>query len=563
MQINLNDLEFKDGRYVYTFTPNQDMESIDLQSDCFGDLLIDHMQVERNPDATYFVPPEVYEGKRGGIFKYLDNIKLELTDTSNSELWAKIRISAQGMLNEYHNGPFSSALSQQSDRITKFLEDKESIARQVLTAKGFQSFVIDKDKKVNSEIIQLKDLINSKVSVGGLETIFQQSGDTIWQAIQDKLDGNKIIASINMTKGVTKISNDLIQLDGDTVMNNAFARKLLVDTLEANDVTAFVGKYANLIAQNLDVNNLSGNLAKLGQAIFDGRNSRVRIDPTGMQVMANDGNYSTKFNQNGIDIWRTGTHVGSVKSLDAVDTTGPYVGMKSMSLTTQPDSYLSLSYYSLGDNTHYRALSLGGDGRLRVWSPFNIEDSNRGWKMISTSWPKFGSSSRQSGTAFKDTYTNRYFGISDDGDFWMPMTDGYYTSASNIIDKIRNLQSDVSYIKSELKYISNQSKNWSGGGYTPSPEPSKPTPPKTNPTYDSNIQVGDRVKLKSSATYYYNNDDQAVRIPTYSNSGQPIKDATFTVARIRPWSHQVNGYYELYIGQWQIAWARKDDVYKV
>lgn len=384
MQLNLKDLDFKDGKYVYTFKPDKDFDSIDLLSDCFGDLAINHLQVEKNPDVTYFVPPEVYEGNLGGIFKDLDYLKTELKDKENSNLWAQIRISAQGMLKEYHDTEFKSALAQTAKQLTAQLEDGESLARRILTAQGFQSYMTDKDKQVNSAIIQLKDLINSKVSADGLETVFQQSGDTIWQAIQDKLDGNKIIASINMTKGVTKISNDLIQLDGNTVMDNAFAKKLLVDTLKANDVTAFVGKYSNLIAQNLDVNNLSGNLAKLGQAIFDGKNSRVRIDPTGMQVMTTSGDYSTKFGDNGIEIWRSGSHTGSVHSLDADESTGYYQGRKSMSFTTQPESYLSFEYYPFGDNRPRRAWALGGDGRMRLHVPFYAGDTNYGYSITNS-----------------------------------------------------------------------------------------------------------------------------------------------------------------------------------
>lgn len=352
-----------------------------------------------------------------------------------------------------------------------------------------------------------------------------------------------VLAEINQTDGLTKIKNKLIKLDGDVSMTNAFAKKLLVDNLQANDVKAFTMKFANAIGNNLDINSLSGNLAKLGQAIFDGRNSRVRIDPTGMQIMRTDGNYSTKFNDNGIEIWRSGTHVGSVHSLDAIDTSGPYVGMKSMSLTTQPDSYLSLSYYSWGSKTFNRALSLGGDGRLRLHAPFYYESTNSGFRLSEGSIDNIDTSS------WRDTASGGGIMVSRDKDVWLSLSNGYWISITDIRNRLIALEDRV-------KSLSNSSSGWSGGGYTP---PVTPTP-TTPPSYRTDISIGDSVKIKSGVTYYYDQDDRAVRIPTYSNSGKPIKNGTFTVRAIK---NGYRGYYKLALEGWDIAWAGKDDVYKV
>lgn len=617
MKINLNDLDFVDGKYSYTFTPSEDLPSIQLESDCLGDLKLNHIQVENNSTATEFVVPMVYDEPLSGVFKDIKELRLEMTDVDNSNLWSSIRLNSEQMLMQYHENEFKTALNQTAKDLTAMLEDKENLARLVMTAQRFNNLMVSRDGKIksqldqlasgfnrtvkdyqsetetrmaqlsngfnqtvnnyknvtNSQITQLSDLINQKVSQSDVETIIGHSGDNIWLQIKDKVQstasgskmtGDEIVTAINLATGYAKIQSDKIILDGDTYITNAFAKNLLTNKLTANDVSAFSATFNKVIASNLDVNNLTGNFAQFIQAIFNGKYSKVKIDGSGMQVLGNDGTYSTAFGDNGINIYRSGEHTGSIKSLNATDTTGPYVGMKSMSLTAQPDSYLSLSYYSLGDEAYYRGLSLAGDGRLRVWRPFNIKDSNRGWELSIINWPTFRSSEKQKGTSFTDLYTGKHIGISDDGDFWMPLNDGFYTSSTNIYNKIERLQSDVEYLKSELKNISDKSSNWSGGGYTPSPEPWTPAPtPKPKPTYDTNISTGDRVKLKSSVTYYYDNDDRAVRIPNYSNSGQPIKNGTFTVARIRPWSHQVNGYYELYIGQWQIAWAGKNDVYKV
>ena len=117
MKINLNDLSFKDGKYTYTFTPEKDMQLIELESDCYGDLAINHLQVERNPDATYFVPPEVYEGNLSGIFKNLKEINAEMTDEENSDLWSRIRVNVGGMMREYHHDHISTEIVETANGI--------------------------------------------------------------------------------------------------------------------------------------------------------------------------------------------------------------------------------------------------------------------------------------------------------------------------------------------------------------------------------------------------------------------------------------------------------------
>lgn len=455
MQINLKDLDFKDGKYVYTFKPDKDFDSIDLLSDCFGDLAISHLQVEKNPDATYFVPPEVYEGNLGGIFKDLGELKMELKDKDNSDLWGQIRITAQGMLKEYHDTEFKSALAQTAKQLTAQLEDGESLARRILTAQGFQSYMTDKDKQVSSEITQIKDLIGQRVTKKEVEGIIGNSGDSIWLQVKDKvkatadgskMSGDEILAEINMTNGLTKIKNKLIHLDGDTVMTNAFAKNLLVENLQVNDVKAFTGKFANIIANNLDINNLSGNLAKLGQAIFDGRNSRVRIDPTGMQVMTTSGSYSTKFNDNGIQIWRSGVHVGSIVSADFTGYSADLAGMKSISLAAERNGYLSLSYKDSTSDRYIQMISINArTGRLNFGAPIYTSNSDSCMKFVSTDFPGPGGG-RQKGVGLVgkvDGGSTREFGISADGDFWMPMSNGYIINASDIYERLVKLERKV------------------------------------------------------------------------------------------------------------------------
>ncbi|WP_028125711.1 gp58-like family protein, partial [Eremococcus coleocola] len=104
----LLEAQIKDGRFYVTHTFDKDTDHIALLSDCLGNTDFKKIQVEKNPDMTYWVPPEVYEGNISGIFKDLKEINLEMTDTENSKLWSKIKLNALGMLEEYHNETLSA-----------------------------------------------------------------------------------------------------------------------------------------------------------------------------------------------------------------------------------------------------------------------------------------------------------------------------------------------------------------------------------------------------------------------------------------------------------------------
>lgn len=503
MKINLNDLDFIDGKYSYTFTPSEDLPSIQLESDCLGDLKLNHIQVENNSTATDFVAPMVYDEPLSGVFKDIKELRLEMTDVDNSNLWSMIRLNSEQMLMQYHENEFKTALNQTARYLTALLEDKDNLARLVMTAERFNNLMTSRDGKIksqfdqlsdtfstrienleddtnsqfiqlsrgfkttvddlreerstalkqlssgfeatvsdyqsdteakiiqlsngidqtikdyqsetetrisqlssgfnqtvrnykngtDSQITQLSNLINQKVSAGQVETIIGQSGDKIWLQIKDKVQtttsgskmtGDEIITAINLATGYAKVKSDKIILDGNTYMTNAFAKNLLTNKLTANDVSAFSATFNKVIASNLNINYLTGNYAQLIQAMFNGKNSKVKIDGGGMQVLRNDGSYSTAFTDNGIDIFRGADKVGAIQSIDAPDIDGYFKGRKSISITAQPESYLSLDYAML-DGTTDSALTLGGDGRMRVHSPFYAGDTNNGFEInIST-----------------------------------------------------------------------------------------------------------------------------------------------------------------------------------
>lgn len=249
------------------------------------------------------------------------------------------------------------------EAIVKYQQDPEyEIDRVYVTNKGSEpiNFRYASVYKVNegtySQISQVKNMIEL--------AFFGSAGDQISRLAVGEL-------------GIY-LNGALIDLDGNAKFNDVFAQNVWARGITASNVTAMSAQFGHAIINNLDVNSATVNKASFIEALFNGVRSRVRIHSGGMDVMRNNGTYSSRFHDNGIDIYRDADWVGSVRSLNAVDTTGFYAGKKSMSLSTRPNAYLSLSYWSPQDDTYYRALGLGGDGRLRVHSPLYAGNTDYG-----------------------------------------------------------------------------------------------------------------------------------------------------------------------------------------
>lgn len=419
--------------YHYTFKPTSPNQPIKINHlGCIGDTEIKNILLEKGTKPTHFVKPERTEYPLSGVFKDLRGLKIELKD-ENSDLWGRITANAKGLLTEYHEKEFKSALSQTAEQLTAQLEDGETLARRVMRANVYQSEIKSKDKaiesrftqlqegfntkvtnlenntsseiaqlatginqrvrnlenKTSSDYTQLSGLIQQKVTRQDVEAIIGNSGDAIYLTIKDKIPDSKmtgyeIKTAINATRDGIRLKGDLISIDGNTNISRGVIKDAHIGTVSATKITTGTFNAAKASIINLDINTLTGNFATFIRALFNGKNSKVQIDSTGMKVLRTNGSYSTAFNDNGIDILRDGVHVGSVRSLNPQETTGFFAKRKSMSLVTQQDSYLSLAYYSLQNNTYYRALSLGGDGRLRLHSPFYAGETNYGYAITNS-----------------------------------------------------------------------------------------------------------------------------------------------------------------------------------
>ncbi|MCL6222223.1 gp58-like family protein [Streptococcus dysgalactiae subsp. equisimilis] len=143
-----------DGRMHYTFTAKDDNQTVRLASKCLGTAHFNQVMIERGDKATGYVAPVVVEGDGNptGIFKDLKEISLELTDTANSQLWSKIKLTTNGMLREYHRDNIATEIVESADGIATRISEEtgQKLALINDTIDGIRREYQDADRQLSS-----------------------------------------------------------------------------------------------------------------------------------------------------------------------------------------------------------------------------------------------------------------------------------------------------------------------------------------------------------------------------------------------------------------------------
>ncbi|WDS50821.1 hypothetical protein BV0002_039 [Streptococcus phage BV-0002] len=196
--------------------------------------------IERGDKATDYVAPVVVEGsgESTGVFKSLEemlsglqSINLELTDTKNSNLWSKIKLTTNGMLREYHRDHIKTETVESADGIAKRIADDtgQKLALINETIKGIKREYQDADGQLSESyqagIDGLKtQLANDKI---GLQAEIKLSAQSLSQKYDDEL--RKLYAKITTTSsGTTEAyENKLEGLRAEFTRNNQGMRTVL------------------------------------------------------------------------------------------------------------------------------------------------------------------------------------------------------------------------------------------------------------------------------------------------------------------------------------------------
>ncbi|MGT2769320.1 gp58-like family protein, partial [Streptococcus ictaluri] len=209
------------GRVHYTFTASQDNQTVRLASNCLGTAHFNQLMIERGDKATGYVAPVVVEGsgESTGVFKSLEemlsglqSINLELTDTENSDLWSKIKLTTNGMLREYHRDNITTEIVEKADGIaTRITDDTgQKLALINETIKGIKREYQDADRRLSASYqagieglkatirddkLGLQAEIKASASgivrqfenqITGLQSSVAQTSDKIAQEIRDR-----------------------------------------------------------------------------------------------------------------------------------------------------------------------------------------------------------------------------------------------------------------------------------------------------------------------------------------------------------------------------------------
>ncbi|HIG0464475.1 TPA: gp58-like family protein [Streptococcus pyogenes] len=204
----------KDGRVHYTFTASQDNQTVRLASNCLGTAHFNQLMIERGDKATGYVAPVVVEGsgESTGLFKNLEGalsqlkeLNLELTDTVNSQLWAKIKLTTNGMLREYHRDNITTEIVESANGIaTRISEDTDKkLALINETVSGIRRDYQDADRQLSSTyqagINGLKaTMANDK---NDLKAVIQATAQGLSQKYDDEI--RKLSAKITTTSSGT------------------------------------------------------------------------------------------------------------------------------------------------------------------------------------------------------------------------------------------------------------------------------------------------------------------------------------------------------------------------
>lgn len=307
--------------YHQTFKATDPKQSIKIPHlGCFGDTEITQIQLEKGTKPTYFTQPSWTEYPLSGLFEDMRALKVELKD-SESDLWGRITANAEGILAEYHEKEFKSALSQTAKQLTAQLEDGEALARRVMRAsvyqseikskdnalesrltqlqEGFNTKVTDLENKASTEYTQLSTLIQQKVTKKDVEGIIGNSGDQIWLEVKKNIDGQLIKTTINQSADGVRISGKNIWIDGDTYISRGVIKNSHIGSLDAGKITTGELNSAIVNAIHLNVANLTGNISNFIQSHWNGINSRISINGNGLTARHTDGSY-TVLNASGL-----------------------------------------------------------------------------------------------------------------------------------------------------------------------------------------------------------------------------------------------------------------------
>lgn len=226
------DLLPDNGRYLYRFRPTSPSDTLTLLNTSQGQIKLDniltHLMLKHGPEPGEYVPNESEASRVQQVWQNFQELQRSMEDRERG-LQVLIRETASGILEKF------------IDSKGNLLTDRATIAGKIM-----ERVKSDTEESVRQ---QLPGLISSEVVSGSVKSIIQQSGNHILNALSSKT--GELITQLNLAPEGAYIKGKRIMLDGETHLTTAFANKLMTESLEAQTVKSFVGKFNRVIANEI------------------------------------------------------------------------------------------------------------------------------------------------------------------------------------------------------------------------------------------------------------------------------------------------------------------------
>ena len=278
MQIKIEDqviplTKDKDGRMKATFIPRNSTDTLSiLSTECLGDFTASDIQIEQGSKATTFVPPEINTNDLSGIFKDLQEVRLEIKDTENG-LLQTIHINQSGLeqqIKDTKAGLESRIISNAGTYQRELKSTKDGLESQLSQTAGIlQSKIDDTDKKLRSVIQQSSD---------NLITLIAETDSTNFSKTEQLVNGLQ-----------STVQGDVQRLDGRIDGERSYTRSQVTQLkdLISSSIESSTGArseiWQTLNAHNSQLTSAKGDISRITQ----------RVDSVQSQITTVDGKQST------------------------------------------------------------------------------------------------------------------------------------------------------------------------------------------------------------------------------------------------------------------------------
>ncbi|HEP1912618.1 TPA: gp58-like family protein [Streptococcus pyogenes] len=251
---------------------------------------------------------EAYESK-------LDGLRAEFTHSNQGmRVELESKISGLQSTQQATARQISQEISNREGAVSRVQQGLDSYQRRLQSAEGnynslretvagYERRISNQDNTISSNFTQLKSLINQSVTLGKIQSLLRQSGDSIMLAIKDKIpqskmSGSDIISAINLNSRGVQIAGKNIALDGNTTVNGAFGAKLgefiklradqiIGGTIDANKINVINLKASSIVG--LDANFIKARISYAITDLLEGkvikaRNGAMTIDLQSGQI---------------------------------------------------------------------------------------------------------------------------------------------------------------------------------------------------------------------------------------------------------------------------------------